>query len=124
MHLGNGRRSLFIAGRTEGPGAEEVTMFIKRSLLTAALALSVGAGLQAVGAEPASAASGHSSCVGIESSEISPPDSSGEFPGGRAELENVIQDLAGQLGLAPGQIVSQVAHLHEGSHEACDEATE
>jgi hypothetical protein len=98
-------------------------MHIKQFMLISTLAVAVG-GLQGVGLPAASAASSSSSCVGIESSSISPPGTSEEFPGGRAQLEEVVRDLAGQLGVPPGQIVSQVAHLHEGSHEACDEATE
>ena len=69
-------------------------------------------------------ASGHASCVGLESSGIAPPGSSDEFPGGRSELSAIVKDLSGQLGVPPGAIVSPVAKLHEGSHEACDEATE
>jgi hypothetical protein len=34
-----------------------------------------------------------------------------------------VHELADQLGVADGVIISYVAHLHEGSHEACDEAT-
>jgi hypothetical protein len=63
-------------------------------------------------------ASGKASCVGIESSAISPPGSSDEFPGGRSELSAVVKDLSGQLGVPPGAIVSSVAKLHEGSHTA------
>ncbi len=60
------------------------------------------------------------SCIGIESSSISPPRSSEELTGGRAELAHFLNDLEGP----PGAIYSFVAKLHEGSHEACDEATE
>jgi hypothetical protein len=98
-------------------------MNLKHVMFVSTTALTFG-GLQVVGPLAASAASSSSSCVGIESSSISPPGTSTEFPGGRAQLEQVIRDLARQLGVAPGKIVSQVAHLHEGSHEACDEATE
>jgi hypothetical protein len=97
-------------------------MKINHIMLTSTTALAL-VGLQIGAAPPASAASGSASCVGIESSSISPPGTSEEFPGGRAQLEEVVQNLARQLGVAPGQIISQVAHLHEGSHEACDEAT-
>jgi hypothetical protein len=67
-------------------------------------------------------ASGHASCIGIESSSISPAGSTDEFPGGRREAEVFVQNLAAQLGVTPGAIISSVAHEHAGSHEACDEA--
>jgi hypothetical protein len=69
-------------------------------------------------------ASSHAGCIGIEASSISPPGSIDEFPGGMSELQASVHDLAKQLGVAPGAIISSVAHLHEGSHAACDEATE
>jgi hypothetical protein len=69
------------------------------------------------------AASPKASCIGIEASEISPPGSSEEFPGGVPELGRVVRDIAGALGVPPGAIVSSVAKVHAGSHEACDEAT-
>jgi hypothetical protein len=97
-------------------------MNIKRLTLMSTVVAAVG-GLQLLSPVAATGASSSSSCVGIESSSISPPGSSEEFPGGRAQLEAVIRELAHQLGVPPGEIVSQVAHLHEGSHEACDEAT-
>ena len=74
---------------------------------------------------PATAAladsTGHASCVGIESSAISPVASSDEIPGGRPQLNAIVRDLLGVNGI--GVVVNQVAKLHEGSHEACDEAT-
>jgi sugar phosphate isomerase/epimerase len=60
------------------------------------------------------------SCIGFEASEISPHGSSDEFPGGVPEVNRLLRDL----GLPHGAIFSAVAKLHEGSHEACDEATE
>ena len=78
-----------------------------------------------VGAQAASAdAAGPASCVGIEASEISPPGSSDEAPGGVSDLVAVVRDAADQLGVSPGALVSNVAQLHEGSHEACDAAIE
>ncbi len=71
------------------------------------------------GAAAADAGS-HASCVGIESSSISPPGSSDELPGGRAELAHFVKGLGGP----PGATYSFIAKLQEGSHEACDEATE
>jgi hypothetical protein len=74
-----------------------------------------------VGAQGAMAdASGHASCVGIETSSVSPPGSSTEFRGGVPELVQLVQGAGGP----PGATVSFVAKLHEGSHAACDEATE
>jgi hypothetical protein len=69
-------------------------------------------------------ASSHASCIGIESSAIAPPGSTDEFPGGRAEAAAFVRDLARELGITPGAIISSVARIHAGSHEACDEATE
>ena len=66
------------------------------------------------------AAGTHASCVGIEVSSISPPGSSDEFPGGVPELNGVVRSF----GVPPGVVYSAVAKLHEGSHEACDAATE
>lgn len=62
------------------------------------------------------------SCVGIESSAISPPGSSDEFPGGRPQLNQALRD--GFPDTPTGAIISQVARIKAGSHEACDEATE
>ena len=67
-------------------------------------------------------ASGNASCMGIEASGISPPATSAEFPGGVQELRAFIRGLAGDLGVSPGAVTSFLAKLHEGSHEACDEA--
>jgi hypothetical protein len=69
-------------------------------------------------------ASDRASCIGIELSAISPPGSSGEVPGGAPEFGRAVKAIAGELGVPPGALYSFVAHLHEGSHEACDEATE
>ncbi len=89
-------------------------------VLAALLLAGLGIGL----AMPASAASGRASCAGIEFSSISPPGSSPEDPGGAAQAAHEIQGIAGELGVPPGAIVSFVTGLHEGSHEACDEAIE
>ena len=79
-------------------------------------------GLMLIPAGTALAASPQSSCVGHESSSISPKGSSDEFPGGRPQLNEFIRETF--PGTPPGQIVAFVAHTHAGSHEACDEATE
>ncbi|MFN2539555.1 MAG: hypothetical protein ABR549_15580 [Mycobacteriales bacterium] len=100
-------------------------MLIRRIMVTTTMALSVGTGVQAVGMQGAAAeASGHASCVGIEFSAISPPATSDEFPGGGSELAHLVGSLAQQFGVTPGAIVAPVARLHEGSHLACDEASE
>jgi hypothetical protein len=67
-------------------------------------------------------ASSHAGCVGIESSAVSPPGSTDEFPGGRAQVAAFLKGLAGDLGISPGALVSPLAKVHAGSHEACDEA--
>ena len=83
------------------------------------------AGMLLLSATTASAADPGSgrSCMGHEGSDISPPGSSSEFPGGMPEFKAAVADL---LGGAPfGSFVGGVfAKLHEGSHEACDEAVE
>ena len=62
------------------------------------------------------------SCMGHEAAAISPPGSSDEFPDGMPELKAFINDAF--PGVPPGQIYRFIASLHEGSHEACDEALE
>jgi ABC-type phosphate/phosphonate transport system substrate-binding protein len=66
-------------------------------------------------------AQGNASCVGFEASGVAPPGSSDEFPGGVAELQAFLKDTFGH---EAGAVISAVAKLHEGSHAACDEATE
>ena len=68
------------------------------------------------GAGPGSKAS----CMGHEAAGISPPGSSDELPGGAPQLKAFVDSLGGH----PGAVYSVIAHLHEGSHEACDEALE
>ena len=74
------------------------------------------------GGTAAAEAGGQASCIGHEASGISPPGSSDELPGGMPQLVAFIRDAF--PGTPPGAVVHSVAHLHEGSHEACDEATE
>ena len=90
---------------------------MKRIVLMATLAA-----MMAVAGSASAAAGGPASCMGHESSSISPPGSSEEFPGGRPDLEKFVRDNF--PGTPPGAVKSQVAKLHEGSHEACDEALE
>jgi hypothetical protein len=56
--------------------------------------------------------------MGLEASNISPPGSSDEVSGGMPEFNNFLRTLPGPKGAANRQI----AKLHAGSHEACDEA--
>ena len=79
-------------------------------------------GLVLAPAGAAFAAGTHASCVGHEVSSVSPPGSSEELPGGVPELLAVID--AEFPGAPRGQVIRVVASLHEGSHEACDEALE
>jgi len=85
--------------------------------------ISLGFGMTAVvlalgTVEPAVAdAQGNASCIGFEASGIAPAGSSEEFPGGMAELQAFLRDTFGH---PTGAIVSDVAHQHLGSHEACD----
>jgi hypothetical protein len=100
-------------------------MDAKRSGLAATAAAVSVLGAQILLAPSAAADAGsHASCVGIEASSISPKGSLEEFPGGMPELTAFVRSLAAELGVSPGTIVSFVAGLHEGSHAACDEATE
>jgi hypothetical protein len=84
--------------------------------IAAAAAFALAVGIPVAGAD----AQGNASCVGFEASAISPPGSSEEVPGGAPELIAFLKSEAGNA----GPVVSFVAKLHEGSHEACDEATE
>jgi hypothetical protein len=62
-------------------------------------------------------AHGNASCIGFEASGISPKGSSDEFPGGVPELQALLHD---NFPHQTGAIISEVAHQHLGSHEACD----
>jgi hypothetical protein len=76
----------------------------------------------AASAAPAFSDAGtHASCMGIEASSLSPPGSSSELPGGMPEFRRFIKE---NLPGPPGATSRTFAHLHEGSHEACDEAVE
>lgn len=89
----------------------------------AAATTAVTACVSLVGVQSALAgASPKASCIGIEASDISPPGSSEEFPGGMPELTSVVRDLSEAFGVPPGAIISPVAKVHAGSHQACDEA--
>jgi hypothetical protein len=85
-----------------------------------ALAVALLAGLTLAGAPSAFAAAGsHASCMGLEASNISPPGSSDEVPGGMPEFNAFIRaNVPGPK----GAVNRQIAKLHLGSHDACDEA--
>ena len=74
------------------------------------------------GGAASAAAGGPASCIGHEASNISPPGSSEEIPGGMPGLRTEIREAF--PGVPQGLVYSQIAKLHEGSHEACDEALE
>jgi hypothetical protein len=64
------------------------------------------------------AAAPSASCMGHEASGVSPPGSSDEAPGGMKDLTTFFKANSSP----PGAAYSYIASLHEGSHEACDEA--
>ena len=64
----------------------------------------------------------HASCLGFEASALSPPGSNDEAIGGIHDLKLFFDEAF--PGVPPGQIYRFIASLHEGSHEACDEAIE
>jgi len=97
---------------------------MKRQVLGAAVAVAVLAGSGAFAGDAFAEANGRASCIGIEASEISPPGSSEELPGGARQLASELRSFATSLGVPPGALFSGFARLHEGSHEACDEAVE
>ena len=84
-----------------------------------ALAAPAGAAFGDVGtADPTNA-----SCMGIEAAALSPPGSSDEAPGGMPDVKEFLNENF--PGVPPGLVFySTAAHLHEGSHAACDEALE
>ena len=72
-------------------------------------------------ADAGTASATPASCMGIEAAALSPPGSSAEAPGGVKDIKAFLEQVA--PGVPPGQaFYSFAASLHEGSHEACDEA--
>jgi hypothetical protein len=72
-------------------------------------------------ADVGSAAATPASCIGIEAAALSPPGSSDEAPGGMPDLKAFLDENF--PGMPPGLALYRfAAHLHEGSHEACDVA--
>ena len=62
-------------------------------------------------------AGGPASCMGHEASNISPPGSSAEIPGGMPAFNTFVRE---EVPGPPGGFVSGFARVHAGSHEACD----
>ena len=92
---------------------------MKRMLLLLAVAVMMASMM--VGAGPASADAGApASCMGHEASNLSPPGSSDELAGGMPAFEAFFRDTF--PGTPPGALKKTIAKLHEGSHEACDQA--
>ena len=94
---------------------------MRKRLIELSILVAIVGGI--VGAQSTTAladAGSHASCLGFEASGIAPAGTSDEFPGGVPELIAVVRTF----GVPVGVVVRDVAKLHEGSHEACDEATE
>jgi len=90
---------------------------IKKLVITGAtIAFLATSALPALAVGP----SAEASCVGHEAAAISPPGSSEEFPDGMPGLKAFVDTIP----VPPGAVYSFIASLHEGSHEACDEALE
>ena len=96
----------------------------RRTLLIAVVALILASVATPSIAAAASEPNGHASCLGLELASISPPGSSDEEPGGARQFTGEVKELAAALGVRPGALFSFIAHLHAGSHAACDEALE
>jgi hypothetical protein len=62
------------------------------------------------------------SCMGFEASALSPPGSSEEVLVGMRGFNRFFRETF--PGTPSGQFIRTIADLHEGSHEACDEALE
>lgn len=100
-------------GKDEGGSA----VAKRRSLRVVAVGIAVAAFVPYVGVQSAlGAASGKASCAGIEASNISPPGSSDEVPGGMRQLVSFVKAEAGKF----GPVWSSFAKEHAGSHAACD----
>ena len=91
-------------------------MIKKLAAIGATIALLATSALPVLAASP----SENASCMGHEAEAISPPGSSEEFPDGMPGLKAFVDTIP----VPPGAVYSTIAKLHEGSHEACDEALE
>lgn len=69
-------------------------------------------------------AEGPASCAGYEAADVSPPGSEdGPFSQyGMPGILAFIDAIIATSGLPRGVVIAALAALHEGSHEACDEA--
>jgi hypothetical protein len=98
---------------------KEVAARRQLSILVASIALLVGLTLGPVDTAFAAAA-GPASCMGHEASNLSPPGSSDELPAGMRGFNAFFRENF--PGTPSGSFIKTIASLHEGSHEACDEA--
>jgi hypothetical protein len=67
---------------------------------------------------------GPASCAGYEAADVSPPGSE-DGPFSRYGMPGIlafIDAIIGSSNLTRGAVIALLARLHEGSHEACDEA--
>ena len=88
-------------------------------LATVVLSAAIVGGITLGAPSAFAAASTHASCMALEASNISPPGSSDEVPGGMPEFNAFIRE---NFPGPKGAVTTQIARLHTGSHEACDEA--
>jgi hypothetical protein len=95
-----------------------------RLVLVALATLAITAVAAPAGISAASEPNGNASCIGLEQASISPPGSSDELPDGAPQFVGEVKELAVSFGVRPGTLFSFIAHLHAGSHAACDEALE
>jgi hypothetical protein len=95
-----------------------------RRTVVAALALVTIVAITPGSVAAASEPNGQASCVGLEQASISPPGTSDEEPGGARQFVGEVAELAATFGVPTGALFSFIAHLHAGSHAACDEALE
>ena len=100
-------------GRSKNHGVQKTGRFGLRIAFLILLALALVSSPAAAAKDPNT----HSSCMGQEAAGISPPGSSDEVPSGMQGLISFIKVSSP----APGAIVSYIASLHEGSHDACDD---
>jgi hypothetical protein len=96
----------------------------RRTRLAAVLTLTLASAATPSVVAAASEPNGNASCIGLELASISPPGSSDEEPAGAPQFTGEVKGLAAELGLRPGALFGFIAHLHAGSHAACDEALE
>ena len=96
----------------------------RRGTIALALVVATIGAIAPGGVAAANEPNGRASCVGLEQASISPPGSSEEVPGGASQFVGEVKELAATFGVPTGVLFSFIAHLHAGSHAACDEALE